>query len=79
MLFVQDNIAFISNKKILKTERIGQVEKQILVGNEWMFRCPPVVQIRWNKILLSNQGPSKGQSYYSDLYYKEKHSDINLE
>ena len=35
-----------------------------------------------DKILLSNQGPSKGQSHYSDLYYTKKnnkHENIRVQ
>jgi hypothetical protein len=50
----------------------------------WAYRiCGPIIYVgllyMWAyrirfKILLSNQGPSKGQSHYSDLYYTQKNN-----
>jgi hypothetical protein len=33
-------------------------------------------KIRKDTILLTNQGPSKGQSHYSDLYYTQKRDNV---
>jgi hypothetical protein len=41
---------------------------QLFSSQQWNT---PNDKIRYDKIVLSNEGPSKRQSHYSDLYYKK--------